>query len=65
MIVQGPFLQIDAHREEVSLVYPRVLDREERRYARVTSWWSDVRRASSVCSTDHLPDDLDRYTCVA
>jgi hypothetical protein len=62
---RGHFLQIDAHREELCLLYPRVLDREERRYARVTLWRSHARRSSSVCSTDHLPHDLGRRTCAA
>jgi hypothetical protein len=40
---RGHFLQIDAHSEELCLLYPRVLDHEERRHARVTSWRSDAR----------------------
>jgi hypothetical protein len=35
---------MDAHREELCLLYPRVLDREERRHVGVTLWRAHARR---------------------
>jgi hypothetical protein len=37
IVIQGTFLQTDAHSDELWLVYPKVLDREEGRHTRVTS----------------------------
>jgi hypothetical protein len=41
---RGHFLQMDAHREELCLLYPGWLDREEGRHVGVTSWRAHARR---------------------
>jgi hypothetical protein len=57
--MRGTFLQTEAHSDKLWLVYPRVLEREEGRHARVTSGRSDTRRSSSVCSQHQLQYVLD------